>query len=203
MSQQSVTRFTKVGIDLLARVGQLKKLKIVMEGKFFLKVVLMQLPLSASIPGASISWTGPCAMRWTGRRTLISQSLRDAGWSRMIIDLNSMSMIQWGKWRQSCAYAQSTLDKCTKEYNFCQRSSTRSGRRRWRSSPGQTFTDTWSRLASLQNWVKMYLPCNFPDHHLLPYFYSSRSSGPGPKGSKYMAGPKKACIFSYNIQYWS
>ena len=36
MSQQSVTRFTKVGIDLLARVGQLKKLKIVMEGKFFL-----------------------------------------------------------------------------------------------------------------------------------------------------------------------
>ena len=163
----------------------------------------MQLPLSASIPGASISWTGPCAMRWTGRRTLISQSPRDAGWSRMIIDLNSMSMIQWGKWRQSCAYAQSTLDKCTKEYNFCQRSSTRSGRRRWRSSPGQTFTDTWSRLASLQNLVKMYLPCNFPDHHLLPYFYSSRSSGPGPKGSKYMAGPKKACIFSYNIQYWS
>ena len=113
MSQQSVTRFTKVGIDLLARVGQLKKLKIVMEGKFFLKVVLMQLPLSASIPGASISWTGPCAMRWTGRRTLISQSLRDAGWSRMINDLNSMSMIQWGKWRQSCAYAQSTLHICT------------------------------------------------------------------------------------------
>ena len=123
MSQQSVTRFTKVGIDLLARVGQLKKLKIVMEGKFFLKVVLMQLPLSASIslyqplsasiPGASISWTGPCAMRWTGRRTLISQSPRDAGWSRMIIYLNSMSMIQWGKWRQSCAYAQSTLHICT------------------------------------------------------------------------------------------
>ena len=82
-----------------------------------------------------------------------------------------------------------------KGYNFCQRSSTRSGRRRWRSSPGQTFTDTWSRLASLQNLVKMYLPCNFPDHHLLPYLYSSRSSRPGPKGSKYMAGPKKACIF--------